>query len=77
MSQSSEPSVDQINASPQAINLFPPAQEGLNPTNNESSSGISTDLSDHTPLHPGKRRFFSSEQAEGISLFSPYSHMLL
>lgn len=54
----SEPSVDWINASPQAINLFPPAQEGLNPTNNESSSGISEDLSDHTPLHPGKRFFF-------------------
>lgn len=69
--------MDWINASPQAINSFPPAQEGLNPINNEFSSGISDDLPDHTPLHPGKRFFFSSGQAEGISLFSVYSYMLL
>lgn len=68
--------MDWINASPQAINLFPPAQEGLNPINNESSSDISEDLSDHTPLQPGKVRFFSQNRQKA-SLFSAYSCMLL
>lgn len=51
----SEQSVVQLNASHQAINLFPPASGRIKTSYNESSSGISEDLSNHTHLHTGKR----------------------
>lgn len=75
--QSSEPSVDQINASPQAINHLPPAQEGLNPIlMNPPQVLVKTCLTTHLYTQE-KDFFFFSGQTEGISLFSAFSYMLL
>lgn len=51
----SEQSVGQLNASHQAINLFPPTSGRIKTSYNESSSGINEDLSNRTHLQPGKR----------------------
>lgn len=61
--QSSEPSVDQINASLQAIHLLPPAQEGLNPIlMNPPQVLVKTCLTTH--LYTQEKDFFFSQDRQ-------------
>lgn len=68
--------MDQINASAQAINLFPPAQEGLNPIiMNPPQVLVKTCLTTH--IYTQEKRSFFSQDRQKVFLFSTSSHMSL
>lgn len=68
--------MDQISASPQAINLFSPAQEGLKPiTMNPPRVLVRTCLTTHIYTHA--KEAYLSGQSEGISPFPTSPVMLL